>query len=39
MPSPLPKLIKWSGLTSVKSFDHLLENKLTIKADVIMGLY
>ena len=35
---PLPKLIKWSGLTSVNSFNHLLENKLTIK-DVIMGLY
>ena len=34
---PLPKLIKWSGLKNVNSFDHLLENKLTIK-DVIMGL-
>ena len=33
---PLPKLIKWSGLKSVNSFDHLLENKLSIK-DMIMG--
>lgn len=35
--SPL-QINQWSGLTSVKSFDHLLENKLTIKY-VIMGLY